>query len=457
MHGVARNIWYSILSGVLLALAFPKFNLFFLAWAALAPFFTAVVSAKNLKEALFCGLFFGLFFFGIDLFWVTTLFRFVGWWVFLGWVAFVLFQSVFILLFVLLVRVTRFRGVWLAIIWVLVEWLRAQGAFGATVGDIGYSQVCLLPLIQIASFTSVYGVSFLVVWVNAAIAEAGTKKNLVPTFLVLLLVISSYAYGSFVMEKDIGGSKPVIKLALIQPNIDQKDKMDPAKIADTFALQEKMSYQAARGNPEIIIWPETSVFSYLLRDAILFSRLQQLAIKTRAWLLIGTPYSDEGGKVYNSIVSISPQGKVFSRYDKQHLVPFGEYLPFREVLYPFLKKVGYYDQAFASNPAAIPVWAGKRKISAAVCFESAFPHLIRRMTSRDSAFILTVTNDAWFGDSSAPYFHLNTGILRAVENRKFFVQVGNSGITAVIDPYGRILARTSLNRREILTFEIPLS
>jgi apolipoprotein N-acyltransferase len=254
-----------------------------------------------------------------------------------------------------------------------------------------------------------------------------------------------------------GGSKETVKLALIQPNIDQKDKMDPALVVPTFDLQEKMSYQAAREKPEIMVWPETSVFSYLLRDAVLFPRLQQLARKTRAWLLIGTPYSDEAGRVYNSIVSLSPEGKVFSRYDKQHLVPFGEYLPFRQVLYPFLKKVGYYDQAFDFPPAALPVWAGKRKISPAVCFESTFPHLIRRMTSRDSAFILTVTNDAWFGDSSAPYFHLNTGIFRAVENRKFFIQVGNSGITAVIDPDGRILARTRLNQRGILAFKIPLS
>jgi apolipoprotein N-acyltransferase len=387
------------------------------------------------------------------------------------------------LLFVALSRVAghRFRVFSVPVIWVAVEWLRAWGPFGVTGGDIGYSQVQLLPLIQIATFTSVYGVSFLVVLVNAALVDVGTALAAVrtkrtgindstelvevpvPAFLrlvlVLALVAGCFGYGLF----ELRGSREVhsqaseqLKLALIQPNIDQKDKMNPAKVLPTFELQEEMTQKALAENPDIVIWPETAVFSYLLHDARLFPRIKSLAEEANAWLVMGTPHYI-GKRSYNSIVSISPSGEVVSRYDKEQLVPFGEYLPFRIILYPVLKGVGYYDAEFSANPKPEPVAVKDLKLAAAICFESTFPDLIRKRVKRNSDFILLVTNDAWFNDSSAPYFHLNTGVFRAIENRKYFVQVGNSGFSAVIDPYGRILKRSRLNQREILTFEIPLS
>lgn len=460
------NIILSILSGFLLALAFPKFNLYWLAWIALVPFFVALARAKDWRESLFCGFFFGVFFFGTHLFWVTTLFRFVGWWIGLGWVALTLYQTLFVLLFVVLSQVAgrRLQVIAIPIIWVAIEWLRAWGPFGVTGGDVGYSQVQLLPLIQIASFTSIYGISFLVVLVNAAIANVGRSRGWGFLLFALLLVIGSYGYGQWLINRasSIEHRASSVKLALIQPNIDQKDKLDPAKVLPTFDLYEKMTRQAILDNPDIIVWPETAIFSYLLHDSTLLPRVKQLAIDSKAWLVFGTPHYVEGkativAKAYNSIVSMSPSGEVISRYDKQHLVPFGEYLPFRKILYPILKGVGFYEAEFSSNPDPNLIRVGDLKIAAAVCFESTFPGLIRQRVKKDSDFILLVTNDAWFGNSSALYFHLNTGVFRAIENRKYFVQVGNTGLSAVIDPYGRILKKTKLNQQEILTFEIPLS
>jgi apolipoprotein N-acyltransferase len=252
------------------------------------------------------------------------------------------------------------------------------------------------------------------------------------------------------------GDEGRIKLALLQPNIRQEHKLNPSMVQPVFDVHEEMTRQAMKEKPDIIIWPETAIFSYVLHDPPLFRRLQKLARGSRAWLIFGTPHYT-GNKSYNSIVSMSPSGKVVSRYDKQQLVPFGEYLPFRKILYPFLKGVGYYEAEFSSNPRPELIQAKDLKIAAAICFESTFPGLIRKRAKRDSDFILLVTNDAWFNDSSALYFHLNTGIFRAIENRKYFIQVGNTGLTAVIDPYGRILKKTKANRREIVTFEFSIS
>ena len=158
-----------------------------------------------------------------------------------------------------------------------------------------------------------------------------------------------------------------------------------------------------------------------------------------------------------TITVFSPAGKAVSRYDKERPVPFGEYLPFRKILYPVLKGVGYYDSEFAGNPETEVIKAKNLNIATAVCFESTFPDLIRKRVKKDSDFILVVTNDAWFGSSAALEQHLNAGILRAIENRRYLIQAGNTGISAVVDPFGRVLKKTKINQQEILTFEIPLS
>ncbi|MFH1683668.1 MAG: apolipoprotein N-acyltransferase [Candidatus Margulisiibacteriota bacterium] len=458
------NIILSAVSGCLLSLAFPKANLFWLAWLALIPFFIALYRAKNLKQLLVCGLSFGVIFFGIHLFWMTTLFRFVQLWIVLGWICLVLFQTFFILLFVLILRAFKSKlaanAFVFALLWTAIEWLRAWGPFGVTGGDLGYSQVQFLPLIQIASFASVYGVSFLVVFFNASAAMfLFDKRKWRSLAISLVLIIAATTYGTYVLNVSSRVPRPPsrsIKLALLQPNIDQKNKMNPAMVLPIFKIHEEMSQQAMPDKPDVIVWPETAIFSYVLHDRHLSKRIKALARKTNAWLVFGIPHY-VGASAYNSVVSISPTGEVVSRYDKQHLVPFGEYLPFKPLLYPFLKGIGYYESEFSSNPEPELLKVGELKVSAAVCFESTFPHTIRKRIKEGSNFILLVTNDAWFGDSSALYFHLNTGVFRAIENRKYFIQAGNTGISAIIDPYGRILQKTRTNERDILTFEIPLS
>jgi apolipoprotein N-acyltransferase len=494
------------MAGVLLAVSFPKFSLFGLAWIALVPFFLALIRSKHWKESVLCGLVFGLVFFGIHFFWIMTLYRFVQAWALLGLAALIVFQTLFIVLFVIFSRVfiaglsragyrrspllaaanalvgggqratnwlSSFEGlisaIGVAAVWTALEWLRAWGPLGFSGGDLGYSQVRLLPLIQIAAHTSVYGVSFLVVLCNASLALfLSNLRRWSPLVFSLLLVVSVTAYGWQALNESpqassgaslhqvLAGTSNSLRLALIQPNVDQKEKLDPKNVWPVYRIHERLTRQAMKNDPDIIIWPETAVFTYLLHNPSLLARTKKLAVDAKAALVLGMPHY-VGDKAYNSIISISAAGQVVARYDKERLVPFGEYLPFRRLLFPLLKNVGYYDNEFTSNRRPQQLTAAGARIAAAVCFESTLPELIRARVRPDSDFILLLTNDAWFADSAALDLHLNTGIFRAIENRKYFVQVGNTGISAVIDPFGRVLKRTKVNQREILYFEVPLS
>jgi apolipoprotein N-acyltransferase len=294
------NILWGSLAGLLLALAFPKFSLWPLAFVALVPFYYALIKSKTTKAALAGGLFFGLVFFGFNLFWLTSLIRFVGGWAWVAWGCLAFFQTLFIVAFVLLwritnyeLRMTNFRPLIFSLLWVLFEWLRAFGPFGVPAGVVGYSQAPCLPLIQVASFAEVYGVSFLVVFFNVSLVEIFfEQRRWVCLIAAIFLIVASCLYGSSVLRSSVPGFLP--KLALIQPNIDQMDKMNPGLVSQTYQIHETLTRRAAAAKPEIIIWPETAVFSYLLRDPVLAPRIRDLAIESGAWLVIGTCWSRSG-------------------------------------------------------------------------------------------------------------------------------------------------------------------
>lgn len=465
IHGPIVKIAFSVLSGILLALAFPNFNLFWLAWFALVPFFLVLSQSRRLRTCLWLCFCFAIPFFSLHLFWLVSLFPFVGWWSVFGLVGLVVFQTLFILLFGLLFYFSRrlfsnnlfVQGLLVALAWSVVEWLRAYGPFGLPSGVVGYSQVQILPLIQIASLFDVYGVSFLVVFFNLSIvAFLQNDKNRSQLIFAILIVILAVGFGNWqLVDVPPQAKTNSLKLALIQPNIEQEDKLDSSKVEWMFERQTKMTRLAAKEGAKVVIWPETAVFTYLINNQNYLTRLKQLAQTTKTWLLIGTPYYDRDGS-YNSLVCLTPSGQIVGRYDKQRLVPFGEYLPWREVLYPFLRQAGYFEKDYKVGPARGLIVVAEKKVAPAICFESTFPDTIERKVKKDTSFILTVTNDAWFGDSSAPYFHLDTDIFRAVENRKYFVQVGNTGFSAVIDPFGRVLKKSQLNQQQILFFDLVL-
>jgi apolipoprotein N-acyltransferase len=247
-----------------------------------------------------------------------------------------------------------------------------------------------------------------------------------------------------------------IKVSLIQGNIPEEKKLYSRFNQEIFDIHEKLTRQAFKEHPDIIIWPETTILTYLTKDQNFLPKIKRLAIEGKAYLIIGTPHYDEKGTIYNSAIVFSPQGEMVSRYDKQKLVPFGEYLPFRPLFYPILKSTNLFYDDFVPGSKSTLLAVGKYKIGCMICFESTFTNIAKDLTKKGADFLLTITNDSWFEGSSALEDHLSAGVFRAVENRKYFIQVANSGNSAIIDPHGRILARTNEGQVGVLTYRIPV-
>jgi len=454
----------SVASGVLTALAFPKSDLGFLAWLGLVPFFIALFNAKRYNTAALYGLVFGsVYFFGVFL-WVFSLSRWVGPWAYIGLIFLSLYQSLFIVLFSLAVLYSiknfdkRISVLLVPLLWVFFEYLRCIGPFASAGALMGYTQHNNLPMIQIARWVKVYGVSFVVVMVNIVIAsfiitKGKFKDNCVNVAFAGVVVCISLIYGTFELSR---ADRPVagkaVKISVIQPSFDQAFKMNPANSFLMLDLMCKMSVPDRSESTDIIIWPETAVMNFPERVPGVMSRLSGTARAAGAYLITGA-FSYEKGDLYNSVFCISPDGKITSRYDKEHLMPFGEYLPFRALLYPMLKGTGYFDQDQSPNHSPVSLQSGGCRIGTMICFESLFSGIAAER-AKDADFLLTLTNDAWFGKSSAAQQHIIAGSFRAIENRKYFIQAANNRISAVIDPWGRVVARTSLWDRTKMDFVI---
>src|SRR3989339_654317 len=417
------SLIYAITSGLLLASAFPKSNFSIIAWVALVPFFFAIEKSKNTREAAALGFTLGMTLFSINFLWINSLSLYVGKWAYLAWICLAIFQSIFLLIYSYIIK--RFNitlSIWGAFLWILIEIIRGMGNFGMPGGVIAYSQTIFLPIIQIASFTTAYGISFLIILFNISLTKIIFQKNKKGTLslflLSLILIFASTIYGFIQLNKPIN-NKNTIKIASIQGNIPQEKKLDPDFNTENLNIHKKLTLKAAKEAPDIIIWPETSIPVYLLHNKKFLNEIKNLAKETNSYLIIGTPHYDKNHKIYNSMAVISPSFEVVSRYDKQQLVPFGEYLPFRFFLYPFLKNTGYYEGEFARGNGDITI---------------------------------IITNDAWFKTSSAPYEHFNHAIFRAIENRKFVVQAANTGISGLIDPCGRVIKKLGLNKKGYLVF-----
>jgi apolipoprotein N-acyltransferase len=210
----------------------------------------------------------------------------------------------------------------------------------------------------------------------------------------------------------------------------------------------KLSTRDTPAKPKFVVWPETPAPFYLNEDAEFRARMQDIARKLGAYFLVG--YIDAVGEgPANSAGLLDPAGDQVSRYDKMHLVPFGEYVPFKRLLFfadSLTRQVGDFMPGSEYTISSLD----GHHISAAICYESIFPDLVRRFVKRGSELLVVITNDGWFGESSAPYQHLRMGVVRSVENRRYMVRTANTGISAIIDPYGKIESSTPIGIRTIL-------
>ncbi len=466
----------ALLSGLLLVLCFPTIELFGLAWVALIPFLISLYD-KNPKQAFTAGLVLGIpYFFGTQ-YWIYHSVSHYGSVPFVISIAIVLLLSFYLslytgtlgLLFSMTIKATRFPALFVApVFWVTLEFLRSYVFTGFPWSSIGYTQYKFLPIIQIADITGIYGVSFLVVAVNGAVADIYFMRRRIkdmPLFplsrtviglsLLLLIIITAFAYGYWRLSQERPGVP--LRVSVIQGNIEQDKKWEPTYQAAVIEIHKALSLEAASSSPSIIIWPETAVPFYFGKDEKHTEQLVGFQSRLNTYLLFGSVLfkSERGGKqlLSNSAVLLDRTGNVSYVYDKIHLVPFGEYVPLKKILF-FIDKVvvgiGDYICGDYYYRAETPFG----RFSTLICYEIIFPGLVRKFYVRGGDFIVNITNDAWFGKTTGPYQHFSMAAFRAVENRKPVVRAANTGVSGFIDSNGRILSKTNLFQRVIVTEDI---
>lgn len=468
----------ALLSGLLLAASFPRFGHPALAWIALTPLTVSVALAVSSgrvgwRNHFALGAAAGIVFFLGAVYWVVNVMaQYGGISVILavpiGGLLFAylaIYPGIFAVLLGRAVARWGVSGVWTApALWVVTEWLRATVGGGFPWALLGASQATLLPVAQLASVTGVYGLSALVALVStaaAALALSRSGRHLAGAGVVLLLLIVNTAAGAFrLADNQLTRTGAVIRVGLVQGNVAQDQKWDPAYRDEITGRYLSLSRQAIDAGARLVVWPEAATpFFFDVEDARA-EPIRRLARETRTPFLIGTdeyrpPTGGEPERFYNSAVLVGSDGRTRAGYRKMQLVPFGEYVPLQRLLFfvgPLVEKVSH----FTAGEAPTVLSDDSLRVGVSICYESVYPWLARSFVRNGSQLLATITNDAWFGRSSAAYQHFEQAAVRAVEQGRFLVRAANTGISGVVDPYGRVLAATPLFEATTLAVDVRL-
>ena len=488
MTRIRRNAWIlACASGVLQVLIFPDPALYILSWVALAPLIYAILQCRE-QDALLTLADGGHFFApatawqGFLLGYLSGVIWYLGscYWVFhvmhaygnlsaptsaVLLVMFSLYLGLYHGLFGLLVAlIARRRNgyslralVFAPFAWVAVELARAY-VTGFPWDLLGTTQIDNIPLSRLATFTGVYGLSFEIALVNTAVAAAflvprARRKLLLAASLAAALILHA---GKFITPPALSGDHGV---TLVQSNIPilDPDAWSLDYLQQTLSELRALSIrppQAPQDKPGLIIWPESPA-PFFVTDLHLRGTLGEVARSANSFIIVGSmgiEHAGEAGRppdIYNSAALVAPNGAWIDRYDKIHLVPFGEFIPF-ENLISFAKPLTREIGTFARGTQRNPLNEDGVRLGTFICYESVFPSEIRQFALHGGTVFVNISNDEWFGPTGAPHQHLNMARMRAVENDRWLLRDTNSGITAVIDPYGRIVAEVPRNQRTSL-------
>ena len=346
------------------------------------------------------------------------------------------------------------------LVWVANEMGRTYILTGFPWVLLGYSQAEVLPIAQLASVVGVYGVSALVAAVSAAaanlvVAPAGHRLRPAVVVASLVLIVGVWGTRRAAVAEWTRAGEPV-RVGLVQGNVDQAQKWDPARATSIFTSYLEMTRQAIERGAQLVLWPESSTPFYFEeeRDRADADRLRQLARQARVPILIGSDQIERAAppKYYNSAFLVREDGSTGGVYRKMHLVPFGEYVPFKRILFfaaPLVEAVSDFSEG--DEPVLLPV--GDHRISTSICYEIVYPNLVRQFVTGGSELLTTITNDAWFGRTSAPYQHFEQASMRAIEVGRYLVRSANTGISGIVDPYGHVLARTGIYQPAVVVGE----
>lgn len=443
---------FSLLSAVLLIALYPSINFGFLAWICLVPFFLAIDKTCSRRQAALAGLVTGLLFYSVSLFWLTE----VAW---IGWIFIFLLETCFFILFGVFayegkkIQNLFLRVVWVCSSWTVLEWVRSEmPIFGFGWNLLAYSQADHPWVRQTANTVGAYGLGFVIVWVNATLneiifdlrkrPEAGSRvesQRLIHTGVLLILMSGIVSHGIY-HSKRLTHHTKILKVAVIQGNIPQSVKWQPMAKDEIIEAHLKLTEEAVKDKPDLIVWPEAAFPGYF-NTGLLSQPIKEMAARLGTPLLLGSPHSEDEETAYNSAYLVNQKGIVEARYDKQFLVPFGEYVPLRLIfrwLEPIAYSMGVSNFSAGTKPTVFPFKDASVPFSVLICFEDLFPYLVHQFKAAGAKFLIVITNDAWFGQSAVPYQHLQASIFRAVENGTPIVRAANTGISAFISPKGEV-------------------
>ena len=454
-----------VASGLLVILSQPPLSLFPLAYISLFPLLYSL-EKKNVRHNFICGFVAGLTSYLGLVYWVVIAMSRYG-----GIDVFTSFSIMLLLACYLSFYVASFAAsvpyleekfsmpvfISAPIVWILLEYLRGVLLTGFPWSLLAYSQHRFLPLIQVSSVTGPYFISYLIVAINCIVYHVlvgrigGTEikklrdlKPLGSSFLVyctaILMFLGAslvYGYGRLTMSE--GGN---LKALIVQGNIPQDVKWDEAFKMRTIRTYYQKTMDAGKGN-DLIVWPETAMPFLFDEEQNLNEFVKELPVLLHTDLLFGTVSRDGRRELYNTACDYGEDGKLSGVYRKVHLVPFGEYTPLAEYL-PFLTKMTAAGGDFHPGKSHDPITTAVGKVGILICYEGIFPSITKDTVKRGAQVLVNLTNDGWFGRTSAPYQHLVFYIFRAIEADRWILRAANTGISAVIDPRGRINEKTAL-------------
>ncbi len=474
------NYFWAVISGLILTAGFPKINFNWCVWFALIPLLVAMRDASP-RQGLRLGIAAGMAHYIGLLYWLVHTMHTYGY--------LPIYQSVTILI-IMAVILSLFMGTfgWLAalfaktpnrlwlipILWTALEYVRTYIFTGFPWGFLGHTQFRHIWMIQIADIVGVYGLSFLIVAINIALFKCfsaffrykwkgypiSIKRAGLSIGIGSGLLAAALFYGHSRINQVDHALKQATKvnIALIQGNIDQSIKWEPSFQNTTIDRYNRLSQFSMSADPDLVVWPETAAPFYFRYDKGLTQKVIRNVKKSKTAYIIGSPTVIIDGKeikYYNSAYLISQNGTIGDKYDKVHLVPFGEYVPLKK-WFPFIGKMVEQIGDFRPGKKGGTLPWKKASLGMQICYEIIFPDLSRAMVQNGADLLVNITNDAWFGDTGAAYQHFAMAVFRAVENKRALARSANTGISGFVDPAGRILATTNIYEEKVLTRSVPV-
>lgn len=448
-----RRILLPVLSGVLYFLAFPFFDVWPLAWVFAVPLMLAV-EGSGPGRAVVSGLVAGLVAWAGVAYWIALVMSTYG--------GMSLFTAILLLLLLLSYLSVYFGAfAWAACrfeaspwaflvlpgIWTGLEMFRSYLVFsGFPWALLGHSQLPFTALAQVAELGGVFLVSAVVMTGNVAFYQA-LRRRYAPLAVTAVLVGACAVFGLWRLQGDAFDGPPV-QAAAVQANVPQDQKWRAERVDAVLETYLSLSREAVERGAELVVWPETACTFYLFRHLPQTLRVLELSRGNQVDFLVGSPAYYEG-RFYNRAYLLR-DGTIEGLYDKVHLVPFGEYLPMASVLKHFFGSLTNEVSDFSAGEVVEPIG----DIGVLICFESIFPGISRELTLKGARIIVNMSNDAWFKTWSTPEQHLQQSCFRAIETRRWLVRAVNHGISAVVDPWGRVVQSIGLLQEGMIVQQI---